>query len=136
MKNIVDLVEVKEILKTSKTIAVVGLSPKESRPSNLVARYLMDVGYKVVPVNPGHNEILGQKCYPNLLAIGGSIDIVDIFRRSEKVLPVVEDAVAIGAKVVWMQQGVINHEAAKRAREAGLAVIMDRCLKIDHNNLL
>jgi uncharacterized protein len=136
MKKIVDMVEIKEILKKSHTIAVVGLSPKESRPSNLVARYLMDVGFKVVPVNPGHNEILGKKCYPDLLAIDEPVDIVDIFRKSEKVLRVVEDAVTIGAKVVWMQQGVINHEAAKRARDAGLAVIMDRCLKIDHNNLL
>jgi uncharacterized protein len=135
MENIANMAEIKEILERSQTIAVVGLSPKEMRPSNLVARYLIDVGYKVIPVNPGHDEILGQRCYPNLVAIDEPVDIVDIFRKPEEVLPIVDDAIAIGAKVIWMQFGVINHQAAARAKEAGLLVIMDRCLKIDHSDL-
>jgi uncharacterized protein len=135
MQRFVNLSEIKKILEQSNTIAVVGLSPKENRPSHIVGRYLLDVGYTVIPVNPGHNEILGRKCYPDLAAITEHIDIVDIFRRSEDVLPIVEDAIGIGAKVIWMQQGIINHQAATRAEEAGLTVIMDRCIKIDHNDL-
>lgn len=128
--------EIKDILKESKTIAVVGLSPKENRPSNMVARYLVAVGYTVIPVNPGQSEILGEKCYANLTDIPQKIDVVDIFRRSEEVGPVVDQAVAIGAKVVWMQEGIVNEEAAALARAAGVTVIMDRCLKVDHANLL
>lgn len=135
MQKYVNLNEIKKILEQSNTIAVVGLSPKENRPSNMVGRYLLNVGYTVIPVNPGHKEILGRKCYPNLSEISEHIDIVDLFRRSEDVLPIVEDAIAIGAKVIWMQQGIINHQAAARAEEAGLSVIMDRCIKIDHNDL-
>jgi predicted CoA-binding protein len=86
-------------------------------------------------VNPGHKEILGRKCYPALAAVTEHIDIVDIFRRSEDVLPIVEDAIAVGAKVIWMQLGILNHQAAARAEEAGLTVIMNRCIKIDHNDL-
>ncbi len=136
MAEIVDLHEIKSILTSSQTIAVVGLSPKENRPSNQVANYLIKEGYTVIPVNPGHDEILGQKCYPNLSAIGHPVDIVDIFRKSEDVSPIVDEAVTIGAKVIWMQLGVINHQAAKRAKDAGLAVVMDRCSKIDHNDLI
>jgi len=135
MKDIVNMAEIKALLEKSRTIAVVGLSPKKSRPSNLVARYLINAGYRVIPVNPGHNEILGHKCFPNLLAITEPVDIVNIFRRPEEVLPIVDDAIAVGAKAVWMQFGVINHTAAAKARKAGVSVVMDRCLKIDHNDL-
>ena len=135
MTEIVNYNEIKELLKSSETIAVVGLSPKEHRASNQVAKYLLEAGYTVIPVNPGQDEILGLKCYPHLSAIGRPVDIVDIFRKSESVPPIVDEAVAIGAKAIWMQLGVIHHQAAVRAREAGLTVIMDRCLKIDHNDL-
>jgi predicted CoA-binding protein len=133
--NINTMHEIKKILEKSVSIAVVGLSPKENRPSNLVGRYLIDAGYTIIPVNPGHTEILGKKCYPSLTEINAQVDIVDIFRRSEDVLPIVEEAITIGAKIIWMQLGVVNHQAAARADEAGLTVIMDRCIKIDHNDL-
>jgi hypothetical protein len=135
MQKIVNMNEIKKILGKSVSIAVVGLSPKENRPSNLVGRYLIDAGYTVIPVNPGHTEILGKTCYPSLSEVNKHVDIVDIFRKSEDVLPIVEEAIAIGAKVIWMQLGVVNHQAAARAEEAGLTVIMDRCIKIDHNDL-
>ncbi len=128
-------VEVKQLLRRAKNIAIVGLSPKENRPSNMVGRYLLSVGYAIYPVNPGHTEILGQPCFPHLSAVPAKIDIVDIFRRSEEVLPFVEEAVKIGAGAVWMQLGIVNQEAAEFARRNGLAVIMDRCIKIDHSNL-
>ena len=127
---------IRRILQDSKTIAVVGLSPKPHRPSHQVARYLIEAGYTVIPVNPGQDVILGQTCYPNLRDIPTPVDMVDIFRRSETVLPIAEDAIAIGAKCIWMQEGVINEEAAAKAEAAGLTVIMDRCTKIDHMNLL
>ena len=129
-----NLGEITKILKTSKTIAVVGLSPKISRPSNMVAQYLIETGFKVIPVNPGQEEILGQKCYPNLSSIPIPVDIVDIFRRPEDIPPIVDDAITISAKVVWMQEGIVNQEAAQKAIEAGLKVIMDRCIKTDHEN--
>ena len=131
-----ETLEINRLLKESKNIAVVGLSPKANRPSNQVALYLIEVGYNVIPVNPGQEEILGRKCYPDLESVSEPIDIVDIFRRSEDVEPIVESAIGVGARVVWMQQGIVNEEAAARAREAGLTVIMDRCLKVDHRNLL
>lgn len=127
--------EISSLLKEYKTIAVVGLSPKENRPSNQVARYLMEVGYHIIPVNPGQSEIMGKKCYPDLKSIPEPIDIVDIFRKSEDIPPIVESAIEINAKVIWMQQGIVNEEAATLAREAGLTVIMDRCLKVEHMNL-
>ncbi len=130
-----DFAEIKEILAQTQTIAVVGLSPKENRPSNDVARYLQKAGYTIIPVNPGQSEILGEKCYQSLLEIPEEIDIVDIFRRPEDVGPVVDQAIKIGAKVVWMQEGIVNEEAAANARAEGLTVIMDRCLKVDHANL-
>jgi len=127
--------DVQHVLKNSKTIAVVGLSPKENRPSNEVARYLIAAGYEVIPVNPGQDQILGRRCYPNLSAIPVPVDIVDIFRRSEEVMSVVEEAIAIKAKAVWMQVGITNEAAADKARAAGLRVIMDRCIKTDHTDL-
>ena len=131
-----ETLEISRLLKESKNIAVVGLSPKANRPSNQVALYLIEVGYNVIPVNPGQEEILGRKSYPDLESVSEPIDIVDIFRRSEDVGPIVESAIGVGARVVWMQQGIVNEEAAARARKAGLTVIMDRCLKVDHRNLL
>ena len=124
-----------DILKKYSTVAVVGLSPKENRPSNQVARYLMEAGYKIIPVNPGQTEILGRKCYPNLVSIPEPVDIVDIFRKSEDVPQIVDDAIQIEAKVVWMQLGIVHEEAARKAASAGLAVVMDRCIKIDHMNM-
>jgi predicted CoA-binding protein len=125
-----------KVLRDSKTIAVVGLSPKPHRPSHQVASYLMEVGYTIIPVNPGQSTILGRTCYPNLRAIPTPVDMVDIFRRQEAVLPIVEDAISIGAQFIWMQEGIVNKEAAAKAESAGLTVIMNRCTKIDHMNLL
>lgn len=130
-----NLTEIKSILKNSRTIAVVGLSPKENRPSNQVARYLQEVGYRIIPVNPGQSEILGETCYPSLLDIAEPVDVVDIFRRVEEVPAVVEQAVRIRARAVWMQEGIVNEEAAALARRHGLLVVMDRCMKIDHATL-
>lgn len=128
--------EIKRILQSCQTIAVVGLSPKPTRPSNEVALYLQEAGYTVIPVNPGQTEILGQACYPQLQAIPGGVDLVNIFRRPEDVEPVVADAIQIKARVVWMQQGIVNEKAAAMARKAGMTVIMDRCIKVDHQDLL
>lgn len=127
---------VNDILRSCSTIAVVGFSPKENRPSHMVGKYLIDAGYKVYPVNPGVSEILGHTSYPDLASLPEKIDIVDIFRKSEDVLPIVEAAIAIQAKVVWMQQGIVNEEAAALAEKAGLKVIMDRCIKIDHTIMI
>lgn len=127
--------EIRQLLTTAQNIAIVGLSPKGNRPSNQVAVYLLAAGYNIIPVNPGQQEILGRRCYPDLESIPEPIDIVDIFRRAEDIPPIVESAIRIGARLVWMQQGIINEEAALRAQEAGLAVVMDRCLKVDHHNL-
>jgi predicted CoA-binding protein len=124
-----------EILNFSRVVAVVGLSPKPDRPSYRVASYLKEQGYKIIPVNPLEKEILGELCYPNLASVPVSVEVVDIFRRSEEVLPIVEEAIRIGAKAVWMQEGVINEEAAKRAKEAGLRVVMDKCIRKEHQNL-
>jgi predicted CoA-binding protein len=131
-----ELATIRRILRDAKTIAVVGLSPKPHRPSHQVARYLMAAGYTVIPVNPGHDTILDLPCYPNLKAVPVPVDMVDIFRRSEFVPPIVEDAIAIGARFIWMQEGIMNREAAAKAKAAGLAVIMDRCAMVDHMNLL
>ena len=130
-----DLPAIKKLLTTAKTIAMVGLSPKESRPSNMVARYLIEAGYTVIPVNPGQEEILGLPCYPDLAAVPGPVDIVNIFRRSEDVPPIVAEAIAIGAKAIWLQEGVIHAEAARSAKTAGLVVVMDRCIKTVHYDL-
>ena len=130
------IASIRRILRDSKTIAVVGLSPKPQRPSHQVARYLMAAGYIIIPVNPGQDTILGLPCYRSLKAIPTQVDMVDIFRRPETVLPIVEDAIAIGAKFIWMQEGIVHKEAAAKAEAAGLIVIMDRCTKIDHMNLL
>jgi uncharacterized protein len=124
-----------EILQSARTIAVVGLSGKRYRPSYGVAEYLKRSGYRVIPVNPEESEVLGERSYPDLDSVPGEVDVVDIFRRSEFVPEVVEAAIRKGAKVVWMQEGVIHEEAARRAREAGLTVVMDRCILKDHRRL-
>lgn len=123
---------INNILSSTKTIALVGFSPKANRPSHIVGKYLIEAGFTVFPVNPGLSEILGLKVFPDLPSIPASIDIVDIFRRSEDVYPIVESAIAVGAKVIWMQQGIVNTDAAALAEKAGLQVVMDRCLKVDH----
>jgi len=125
----------KEILNSSRVVAVVGLSPKPDRPSYRVASYLKRNGYKIIPVNPGAREILGEVCYPDLSTIPEPVDVVDIFRRSEEAPAIVEKAIEIGAKAVWMQEGVINEEAAARAKEAGLLVVMDECMLKEHLKL-
>lgn len=122
---------IQKILKM-KIIAVVGLSPKEIRPSYGVAKYLQNVGYKIIPVNPGHPEILGEKSYPSLRDIPVEVDIVDVFRRSEHVMPITEAAIEIGAKAIWFQDGVINAGAAQKAEEAGLLVVMNDCMLRQH----
>ena len=113
-------------------MAVVGISDKPHRPSYYVTEYLLYAGFTIYPVNPRYEKVLDLKCYPTLSAIPQSVEIVDIFRRPDTVMPVVEEAIKIGAKVVWMQQGVINYEAAQKALDAGLMVVMDRCLKVEH----
>jgi predicted CoA-binding protein len=124
-----------KILKEYSIIAMVGLSPDPRRPSHRVAKYLINHGYKVIPVNPGAQEILGTKSYSDMSSIPEPVEIVDIFRRSEEAMPVVDEAIKVGAKVVWMQEGVINEEAALRAQDAGLLVVMDRCMLKEHKRL-
>ncbi len=124
--------QIMEILKTSRTIAVVGLSAKPFRPSYGVAEYLKSVGYRIIPVNPKEAEVLGERSYARLEDIPEKVDIVDIFRRSQFVPEVVEAAIRIGAKAVWMQEGVIHPEAGERARQAGLVVVMDACILKEH----
>jgi predicted CoA-binding protein len=129
--------EIKDILSSCKTVAVVGISPKEDRPSYIVASYLKSKGYRIIPVRPDGEEILGEKVYPTLMEIPKeiSVDVVDIFRRSEDVPPAVEEAITRGAKVIWMQEGVIHEEAGAKAEKAGLKVVMDRCMKKEHQRL-
>lgn len=120
------------ILERYSTIAMVGLSANPYRPSHFAFLYMLAAGYRVIPVNPGQSEIAGQRCYPSLKDIPEAVEIVDIFRPPEAVPPIVEEAIAIGAKVVWMQFGVVHEGAARRAREAGLQVVMDQCVKVEH----
>ncbi len=126
----------RQILKEAKSIAVVGASPNPWRDSGTIAQFLREKGYTVFPVNPKYDEVLGHKCFPSLTSIEQPVDIVDIFRRSEEVPPVVDEAIHIGARTVWMQLGVVSPEAAARAEEGGLRVIMDRCIAIDYRRLM
>jgi predicted CoA-binding protein len=121
------------LLDNMKVIAVVGLSSRHSRPSYGVARYLQSAGYRIIPVNPNETEVLGERAYTRLEDLAEKIDIVDIFRRSEFVPQIVESAIRVGARAVWMQEGVIHDDAAERARQAGLIVVMDRCIMKDHH---
>jgi uncharacterized protein len=127
--------QIAEILQSARVIAVVGLSSKRYRPSYGVTEYMQRAGYRIVPVNPLETEVLGEKCYPDLDAVPGAVDIVDIFRRSEYVPEIVEAAIRKGAKVIWMQEDVVHEDAARRAAEAGLDVVMDRCILKEHRRL-
>jgi len=126
---------IEQILKESKTIAVVGLSANPGRDSHQVASYLKRNGYIIYPVNPNYEQVLGSRCYTNLSDIPDAVDLVDIFRRPEHIPQIAEEAVKIGAKVIWMQLGIRSEEAAETARRAGLQVIMDRCIKVEHMHL-
>ena len=127
--NDIDIIT--KILKM-KTIAVVGFSPKKERPSHYVSMYMKDNGYAVIPVNLGHKEIAGMTCYPNLESIPEQVDVVDIFRRSEFVLPIVDSAISMGAKAIWMQDHVFHEDAAQKAKDSGLLVIMNNCILRQH----
>ena len=122
-----------DLLRKSRVIAVVGLSTKQFRPSYGVAEYMQREGYRIIPVNPHETEVLGEKAYARLEDVPEHVDIVDIFRRSEFVSPVVDDAIRMGASAVWMQEGVVDEQSAEKARAAGLAVVMDRCILKEHS---
>ncbi len=127
--------EIAQILRTAKTIAVIGASLKPERPAHWISVYLKEQGYKVIPVNPGHTEILGDKCYKSLSEIPEPVDIVDIFREPSAVPAIVNEAIAKKAKVIWMQQGIVHNEAADKARAAGLRVVMNKCIYQEHQAL-
>ena len=130
-----DIATLRRILRTSRTIAIVGLSADWYRPSYFAAKYMQEHGYRMIPVNPRYDEILGERCHATLATIEIPIDIVDVFRRSEDVMPIAEQAIAVGAKCLWQQIGVKNEAAAALAARAGLEVVMDRCVKIEHARL-
>ena len=134
-----DINSLRRILKECRVLAIVGLSANWHRPSHFAAKYMLEHGYRVIPVNPQYQEVLGQKCYASLRdiprSVVGRVDMVDVFRKTADVMPVAEDAIAIGARVLWQQLGVRNEEAAAKARAAGLETVMDRCVKIEHGRL-
>jgi len=136
MPMVDDIAGLRRILAKCRTLAVVGLSAQWYRPSFFAAKYMQDHGYRIVPVNPRYDMVLGEKCHASLRDIRERVDLVDCFRRSEEIPAIAEDAIAIGAKVLWMQLGVANQEAAKRASDAGLDVVMNRCVKIEHARIL
>jgi len=123
---------IRELLHTAQTIAIVGLSDKRERASNFVGSYLKQEGYKIVPVNPALKEVFGERCYPDLKSIPFPVDVVDIFRRPDEIMNITRDAIAIKAKSIWMQLRLVNRDAAELAREAGLKVVMDKCMKMEH----
>ena len=125
--------EIERILTETRTVAVVGMSPRSDRPSHYVAKYLMEQGYHIIPVNPIVDEVAGLKSYPDLRSIPRNVDLVDIFRRSSQVPPIVDEAIEIGSKFIWMQDGVIHEDAAAKARAAGLSVVMDNCTLREHS---
>lgn len=127
--------EIAALLRSSKTIAVIGLSPKPERPSHSVSAYMQAHGYKILPVNPGQTEILGEKVYKSLLEVPGRVDIVDIFREPSAVPEIVDQAIAIKAKSIWMQEGIVHNAAAEKARAAGLVVVMNKCIYKEHARL-
>lgn len=126
----------RDILLSAKTIASVGVSSSQQKESYWIVSYLKDQGYRVIPVNPTADEILGEKAYPDLESIPDPVDVVQVFRKPEDVPPVVEGAIRIGASAVWMQEGIVNEEAAQKAREAGLQVVMDACMRVTHRRLI
>lgn len=127
---------IEQILKKCKVIAIVGLSSNKDKPSYGVASYLQERGYRIIPVNPKEDSILGERCYPSLSTVDDSVDIVDIFRRSEDVAAVVDEAIEKAVGVIWMQEGVVDEASAQRARRAGLEVVMDKCIKKEHQRLV
>jgi len=131
-----DIAGLRRILAQTRTIAVVGLSANWYRPSYFAAKYMQDHGYRIVPVNPAYAEVLGERCYPTLAAVPGPVDLVDCFRKPGEIVPIAHEAIAKGAKVLWMQLGIRNDEAAQIANGAGLDVVMDRCVKIEHARIL
>ena len=131
-----DIAGLRRVLAQHRTIAVVGLSANWYRPSYFAAKYMLDHGYRVIPVNPAYEEVLGQRCYPSIAAIPGPVDIVDAFRKPAEMPAIAREAVAKGAKVLWMQLGIRNDEAARIATDAGLDVVADRCVKIEHARIL
>ena len=135
MSDASDIPTLRRILHDCRSVAVVGLSANWYRPSYFAAKYLQEHGYRVLPVNPVYDEVLGERCYPDLSSLPEPVDIVDCFRKAEEIPQLAEQAVAIGAKVLWMQLGVVNQQAAAYARERGLEVVMDRCMKIEHGRL-
>jgi uncharacterized protein len=128
--------ELKEILLSAKTIASVGLSSNPAKESFSIVQYLKDQGYRIIPVNPTATEIMGEKVYPDLSSVPEKVDVVQVFRKPEDVPPVVDEAIKIGAKVIWMQSGIVNEEAAQKARAAGLKVVMDACMRVAHRGLI
>jgi len=130
-----DIATLRRILRSAHTIAVVGLSSEWHRPSFFAAKYLQQHGYRVIPVNPRYEQVLGERCYASLADIPDPVDLVDVFRRSEDVLPIAQQAITIGARCLWQQIGVMNLEADRLAREAGLDSVMNRCVKIEHARL-
>ncbi len=130
-----DIQTLRRVLRESRTIAVVGLSADWFRPSYFAAKYMQERGYRVIPVNPKYAEILGEKSYPDLASIAERVDMVDVFRKPADALPIAEQAIAIGARTLWLQIGVINEEAKQKAEQAGLTVVMDRCVKIEYARL-
>jgi uncharacterized protein len=131
-----DISGLRRILAQSRIIAVVGLSAQWHRPSYFAAKYMQEHGYRIIPVNPAYEEVLGEKCYPSVAAIPGPVDIVDCFRQHAAIVPIAQEAIAKGARVLWMQLGINNAEAARIAGAAGLDVVADRCVKIEHARIL
>jgi predicted CoA-binding protein len=127
--------EIEQIVRRSKTVAVVGMSAKPEKASFQVAKYLMDQGYDVIPVNPAEKEILGKRVYPDLAAIGRAIDIVDVFRQADATPPIVQEAITIGARYIWLQEGIISEESYSLAQKAGVPIIMDKCIAKEHRRL-
>lgn len=131
-----DVETIRDLLHRARTVAIVGLSDKKERASNFVGSYLKSEGYKVIPVNPNLSEVLGEKSYPDLKSIPEPVDIVDIFRRPDEIMPIVKQAIEIKAKAIWMQLLIVNRDAAKLAKDNGLIVIMDKCMKIEHGRYI
>ena len=131
-----EIAGLRRILARSRTLAVVGLSAQWYRPSYFAAKYMQDHGYRIIPVNPRYDEVLGEKCFPDLRSIPEPVDLVDCFRKAGDIPPLADEAIAIGAKVLWMQLGIVNEAAARRASAAGLDVVMNRCVKIEHARIL
>jgi predicted CoA-binding protein len=127
--------DLRRLLASVKTVAVVGLSPRAERPSHRIARRLQGWGYRVIPVRPAVNEVLGEKAYPNLQAVPERIDLVNVFRAADRLDPVVDECIALKLPALWIQEGIVNDEAASRAREAGILVVMDRCISIEYRRL-